>query len=101
MSLGFLRLGFGLVWFAVAAVILLRHPLGLDDFFARQDPQFLDMGGAFALALGGFNIVRFVLAERTRRKALRPVNSLERRSLPPEEYHPEFDFHRPPGDATK
>ncbi len=90
-----LRLTFAVLWAGFAAVLLLRERLFPPEALAGRDPAFLDAGGYLAALLAIYNVVRWWLGFRRRKRAA-PVNPLARlpRTQPPE-YHPELDFTKP------
>lgn len=90
-----LRLTFAALWVGLAALLLLRNHLLPPEAVAGRDPAFLDAGGYLAAVLAVYNVVRWWLGFRRRKRAA-PVNPLARppRTQPPE-YHPELDFTKP------
>jgi hypothetical protein len=97
-----LRLTFAALWAGFAAVLLLREKVFPPEALAGRDPAFLDAGGYLAALLAVYNVVRWWLGFR-RRKRVAPVNPLARPPrVSPSEYHPELDFTKdgppaPPG----
>ncbi|MEO2090124.1 MAG: hypothetical protein ABGY75_11585 [Gemmataceae bacterium] len=91
-----LRLTFAVLWAGFAAVLLLRNHLLPPAALVGRDPAFLDAGGYLAALLAVYNVVRWWLGFRRRRKRMTPVNPLARppRAQPPE-YHQELDFIKP------
>src|SRR5689334_4750998 len=91
--LGVMRLGFGLFWLVVAGLLFYRGHVAPVE----QDSAGTDVGALFALALAGWNVVRWYVARRpaeVRPNPLAHSRPLEGRREQPAEYHPEFDFTR-------
>jgi hypothetical protein len=95
MNVGVLRLGFAAFWLVVAGVVYFREQLAPA---ALGQSRNLDLGALLALALAGWNLMRWYLG-RTRVAAV--PQRAHRRPLEPrgdervEEYNPEFDFNKP------
>jgi hypothetical protein len=100
MNVGVLRLGFAAFWLAVAGAVYFRDQLAPA---AWDKPRNLDLGALLALALAGWNLTRWYIGRR-RVVAAAPRLDRHRRPLEPrgdaraEEYNPEFDFNKPPGE---
>jgi hypothetical protein len=96
MNVGVLRLGFAAFWLVVAGVIYFRGELAPGAWGQSRN---LDLGALLALALAGWNLMRWYIGRR--RVATTPVLDRRRRPLEPrgderaEEYNPEFDFNKP------
>jgi len=96
MNVGVLRLGFAVFWLAVAGVVYFREHLVPGAWGQAHN---LDLGALLALALAGWNLMRWYIGRR--RKPASP--GLGRRRLPleprdgewSEEFNPEFDFNKP------
>lgn len=99
MNVGVLRLGFAAFWLAVAGAVYFREQLAPA---AWDKPRNLDLGALLALVLAGWNLMRWYIG----RRRVVATSGLDRRSRPleprdgerAEEYNPEFDFNRPPGE---
>jgi hypothetical protein len=95
MNVGVLRLGFAAFWLVVAGVVYFREQLTPGAWGQSRN---LDLGALLALALAGWNLMRWYLG---RPRTTTPVSDHRRRPLEPrdekrvEEYNPEFDFNRP------
>ena len=96
MNVGVLRLGFTAFWLAVAVAVYFREQLAPA---AWDKPRNLDLGALLALALAGWNLMRWYIG---RRRVVAATPGLDRRRpLEPrddarvEEYNPEFDFNKP------
>jgi hypothetical protein len=105
MHVGVLRLGFAAFWLTVAGLLVWRAHFAPGD---QPDPQGLTLGAALAVALAGWNVVRWYLGRRSRPAG--PENPLlrhRRRPLEPKreerpaEYNPEFDFTNPPANPER
>jgi hypothetical protein len=101
MSVGVMRLAFGVFWLLVAALLFLRHYLVPDAVLDRLGTRNLDLGAVLAVVLGWWNLARWYMG-RPRPSAESPLDT-RRRPLEPrrddervEEYNPEFDFTRQP-----
>jgi hypothetical protein len=98
MNVGVLRLGFAAFWLVVAAAVYFRKELAPE---AWGDARNLDLGALLALALAGWNLMRWYLG---RSRVPATPGSNHRRPLEPrddqrvEEYNPEFDFNKPSGE---
>ncbi|HVK15336.1 MAG TPA: hypothetical protein VM533_00215 [Fimbriiglobus sp.] len=97
MNVGVLRLGFAVFWLTVAGVVYFRDELVPGAWGQAHN---LDLGALLALALAGWNLMRWYLGRR-RVVAATPGLDRRRRPLEPrgdarvEEYNPEFDFNKP------
>jgi hypothetical protein len=95
MKVGVLRLAFAAFWLVVAGVVYFREQLTPGAWGQSRN---LDLGALLALALAGWNLMRWYLG-RPRVSATAVLE--RRRPLEPrsdervEEYNPEFDFNRP------
>ncbi|HET6574031.1 MAG TPA: hypothetical protein VFG68_10545 [Fimbriiglobus sp.] len=96
MNVGVLRLGFAVFWLAVAGLLYFRERLAPGAWGKSLN---YDLGALLALALAGWNMMRWYIARR--RVAAAPGLDRRRRPLEPrddarvEEYNPEFDFNKP------
>ncbi len=99
MNVGVLRLGFAVFWLAMAGMIYFRNKLAPGAWGQSRN---LDLVALLALALAGWNLVRWYVGRR--RVAAPLVTSRHRRPLEPRgnepagEYNPDFDFTKPQGD---
>src|SRR4051812_27203198 len=99
MAIQTMRLGVGILFLLLAAVILGRAWL-LPDLGNRFDPVRMSLGGVLALVFGLLNVARWYVAWSHRRGQATPV----RRPLQPdpsanrdEPPNPELDFTKPEG----
>ena len=93
MYIGVLRLGFAIFWFAMAILLTFRNTLAPEQFGGAISARNLDLGAFLAVALAGWNLVRWYFGRRRTVKQ----NPIPSRELPDreEEYIPELDFLRP------
>lgn len=93
MYIGVLRLGFAIFWFAMAILLTFRNTLAPEQFGGQISARNLDLGAFLAVALAGWNLVRWYFGRRRTVKQ----NPIPSRELPDrkEEYIPELDFLRP------
>lgn len=98
MNVGVLRLGFAAFWLVVAGVVYFREQLAPGAWGQSRN---LDLGALLAVALAGWNLVRWYIG---RPRVVATPGLGRRRPLEPrddeqvEEYNPEFDFNKPPGE---
>ena len=99
MKVRHLRLGLGLFFAAMAALLFLRDEIA-PELAAKFRPQKLTLGAWLALTLAGWNAARWYVewaAERTPRR----VNPLSvKRARREDDANPELDFDSRDGDGT-
>jgi len=98
MNANVLRMGFLLFWLAIAGVIVVRGMIAPDDWADRVGRNNLNLGLMLALALVGWNLVRWYMSRRRTvlQKPIPPQQIPDRK----DEYIPELDFNKPPTDAA-
>src|SRR5262245_36394357 len=96
MNVTVLRWGFAVFWLVVAGLLFFGLQIAPE---AWPDERNLVLGGVLALALAGWNIVRWYIS----RPRTASVSALDHRRRPLEprpqgeqtpEYNPDFDFNR-------
>jgi hypothetical protein len=98
MKVRHLRLGLGLFFAAMAALLFLRNEVA-PELAAKFRNQKLTLGAWFALVLAGWNVARWYV-EWASTRAPRPVNPLSVKSLRREDGpNPELTFDTRNGDG--